>query len=57
MACHSRGKVGVEIADVLVTYASFRELILNVYVSKDKHCSTQEDTQLSQTCSGESVNT
>ena len=28
MACHSRGQVGVEIADVLETYASFRELIL-----------------------------
>jgi hypothetical protein len=28
MACHSRGQVGVEIADVLKTYASFREWIL-----------------------------
>ena len=28
MACHSGGQVGVEIADVLETYASFRELIL-----------------------------
>jgi len=28
MACHSRGQVGVEIANVLETYASFRELIL-----------------------------
>ena len=28
MACHSRGQVGVEIADVLETYASFRELTL-----------------------------
>jgi hypothetical protein len=28
MACYSRGLVGVEIADVLETYASFRELIL-----------------------------
>ena len=28
MACHSRIYVGVEITDVLKTYASFRELIL-----------------------------
>jgi len=28
VACHSRREVGVEVTDVLETYASFRELIL-----------------------------
>jgi hypothetical protein len=30
MACHSGGWVGVDIANVLETYASFRELIQRI---------------------------
>ena len=48
------------IADVLETYASFRELVLQayrVYGSKDEHCITQKDTQPSQTCSGGFIKT
>ena len=50
----------MEIADVLETYASFRELILQAYrvhASKDEHCITQKDTQPRQTCSGGFIKT
>ena len=47
----------MEIADVLETYTSFRELILQVHESKGEHCITQKDTQPSQTCTGGFIKT
>jgi len=43
--------------DVLETYASFRELILQGSQGKDEHLITQKDTQPSQTCSGGYIKT